>query len=288
MSCNSSNAYVLGREVCMKALQKLNEDVICCMEKESGVLGAWEFGSGMYHTRDEYSDIDIVFLVSETDYFRVDGKLREILDRVCDNILIFWAEGFNGESIRNYDCILERDGKLLSYDIFLLNHARIDDNMCILHYADLKEENIYFDRDGAVAELLGKVLERKTWQDDLLRLIETYWLHINMTIKYFLRKDYFKLEGVLRILMDTHTSLLLTAYDKITWGGTANKCHYLPEEKQSHLKKYFCDEDFYKVKENLWQEMCWFREDVQELNQEEVCRISTRISEKIINEWQRM
>ncbi len=34
----------------MNALQKLNEDMICLMKKNPGILGAWEFGSGMHHT----------------------------------------------------------------------------------------------------------------------------------------------------------------------------------------------------------------------------------------------
>ena len=44
-----------------------------------------------------------------------------------------------------------------------------------------------------------------------------FWLHlyVNMPAQYFAGKDFFDLNGVLCILMDTHISLLVVAYDKI-------------------------------------------------------------------------
>lgn len=274
----------------MEILNALNQEFIQIMQEEPGVLGAWEFGSGMHHTRDEYSDIDIVFLVEQTDYVRVDHNLRNILQRICDDVILFWAEDFNGESIKNYDCLLERNGTLCQYDIFLLNNAKIRDDICQIHYADLQKENIFFDKTGAVSSLIGTLPPGKSLQitglpqecEVIERLIDTYWLHIYMTVKYFFRKDYFKLEGVLRILMDTHTSLLLALYDKTTWGGTANKLHYLPEEKQNHLKKYYCDEDFKKTKDNLFQSMHWFMQDIEETGNAAAVRRCSETADKVI------
>lgn len=272
----------------MNTLQQLNEDMIALMKKTPGVLGAWEFGSGMHHTRDQYSDIDIAFLLQSTDYDMVSQQLPDMLETICDHVLIFWPEDFNGASLKNYDCLLEREGQILQYDIFLLNDAALDDGMCKMHYADLKPENIFFDPEGKVAALINKNRIRQTWSDDIFRLIDTYWLHIHMTGKYFMRRDYFKLEGVLRILMDTHTSLLLTAYDKITWGGTANKLHYLPEEKQKHLKYYYCDNDLDRAAKNLHQSMLWFEEDIMELDMAEAVSQNRKISEKIKTNWEKM
>lgn len=264
----------------MESLQQLNEDMIDLMKKIPGVLGAWEFGSGMHHTRDEYSDIDIVFLLKESSFNEIDQQLPDILETICDHVLIFWPEDFNGAAIKNYDCLLEKNGQILQYDIFLLNYAALDDGLCKIHYADLKQENIYFDLAGKVAALINEDQIHQTWSDDIYRLMDTYWLHVHMTSKYFLRGDYFKLEGVLRILMDTHASLLLTAYDRTTWGGTANKLHYLPEEKQKHLKYYYCDNDLNKTAKNLHQSMLWFEQDVRELDLTEADCQNQIISEK--------
>lgn len=88
--------------------------------------------------------------------------------------------------------------------------------------------------------------------------------------------------------MDTHTSLLLTLYDKITWGGTANKLHYLEEEKQSHLKKYYCCEDFNMVRENLLQSMLWFEEDVVSGENKEAEKVCREIGEPVRKAWSAM
>lgn len=272
----------------MSTLQKINEDIIGLMKKDTGILTAWEFGSGMYHTRDEYSDIDLVLLVQESDYERINQQLQKNLETVCDHLLIFWPEDFNGPSICNYDCLLEREGKILQYDIFLLNDAALDDEMCKIHYADLQTDNIYFDKTGKAAALINTNRIRHTWSDDICHLIDTYWLHIHMTAKYLLRRDYFKLAGVLRILMDTHTSLLLTAYDQTTWGSSANKLHYLPEDKQCHLKRYYCDANFQHTQANLRQSMLWFEEDIQEFKIAEAVEQNKTISDKVKKAWLEM
>lgn len=272
----------------MGVLQRFHQEFICIMKEESGVLGAWEFGAGMHNTRDEYSDIDAVFLVDHVNYDRIDNILKDLLERISDHVLLFWAEDFNNESIKNYDCVLERESEVFQYDIFLINSARKEDYICKIHYADLKKENIFFDPKGEVNALIGKASHGEKWQDDVSRLMQTYWLHIYMSAKYFLRNDYFKLEGILRILMDTHTSLLLTLFDETTWGGTANKLHYLAMEKQNHLKKYYCHEDLRIVKQNLWQSMLWFEEDTREW---EPCKRNgeiTELSDKIKSVWLEM
>ncbi len=75
------------------------------------------------------------------------------------------------------------------------------------------------------------------------------------------RQDYFKLNHVMRILYDTHVSLLLTAYDVIDWSGAENKLHFLSAGKQEHLKKYFCIDDFSINRKNLLKSMEWFEKD---------------------------
>jgi hypothetical protein len=65
--------------------------------------------------------------------------------------------------------------------------------------------------------------------------------------------------------MDAHTSLLLNEYDTITWGGSANKLHFIPDEKQRHLMKYGCMEDFERLRENLLASINWFEEDSNEI-----------------------
>lgn len=81
---------------------------------------------------------------------------------------------------------------------------------------------------------------------------------------------------------------MLALYDKTTWGGTANKLHYLPEEKQNHLKKYYCDEDFKKTKDNLCQAMRWFTQDVEESGNAAAVQRCSETADKIMGYYKRM
>ena len=83
-----------------------------------------------------------------------------------------------------------------------------------------------------------------------------------MTAKYLNRQDYFQLNHAMRMLYDTHASLLLTDYDAISWGGAEKKLSFLPADKQEHLKKYYCTQDFERNREQLLQSLKWFEEDV--------------------------
>ena len=269
----------------VKELHNVHNAFLKMMEAEREVLGAWYFGSVSRGTMDELSDIDIVFLVKEASFSLVDKNLTRMLSDVCDDIVLCWPESFNGDAIKNYGYLIKHNQKLFQYDVFLLNMAYIDDFMCQIHYANLNEQDIVFSKDGSLQSLIQKEIKGSLWQDDILKLITTYWFHIQMSAKYFIRKDFFKLEGVLRILMDTHTSLLLTAYDKITWGSSANKLHFIDEEKQKHLMKYGCLKDFVTVRNNLMQAMEWLEEDVREIGGINEVAFSERIIDDIKKDW---
>jgi predicted nucleotidyltransferase len=268
-----------------KELQSVHNTFLKIMESEQGVLGAWYFGSLANGTTDEHSDIDIVFLVEETAFSFVDKKLARMLGKACDEVILCWPENFNSNAIKNYGYLIKQNQKLFQYDVFLLNIAQIDDFMCQIHYTDLKENDIAFNKNGSIQALIQKNAKGSLWQEDISKLIITYWFHVQMTAKYFARKDFFKLEGVLRILMDTHTSLLLTAYDNITWGGSANKLHYIDVEKQKHLMKYGCLEDFVVVRNNLTQAIVWFEEDVREIGNLSEVTLNEKILYVIKKDW---
>lgn len=242
-----------------------NRKIISIMKSQEGVLGSWYFGSVSHKMTDEYSDIDIVFLVDNCVFEDLGRDITKIIASAVDKVILCWAENINNEKIVNFDLLLMFHGEVFQYDIFLLNKEYIDDFMCKLHYINLRSENVIFDLQGEVKKLLDNVPTGSLWSEDVSRLIDTYWLHVQITVKYFLRKDYFKLEGILRILMDTHASLLLTGFDKIKWGGSASKLHFISAEKQQHLMKYGCMEDFAHVRNNLLQSISWFEEDIEEI-----------------------
>ncbi len=266
-------------------LEKTNENFISIMKEQPGILGSWYFGSKSHKMSDEYSDIDIVFLLENDVFEEISNKLPKLITPVVDKVILSWPEDFNNERIKNYDFLLMLHEQIFQYDIFLLNKNYTDDFMCKMHYMNLQKENIVFDVQGNVKNLMNHAPLGSSWSADIRRLVETYWLHVQMSAKYFLRKDFFKLEGVLRILMDTHTSLLLTGYDTINWGGTANKLHFINPEKQKHLMKYGCTEDFQSVRDNLHQSIVWFEEDVRDIATPEDQQYSDEVGTLIKEYW---
>lgn len=255
------------------------------MNKKECVLGAWNFGSATHGLDDEYSDADLIFLIDGKSFKEINDNLNVFIDKICDEIILCWQEKFNCEAIGNYGFLLKKDGILLQFDIFLINSNKTDDFMCRIHYTDLKQENIFFDKAGDVKNLIKTAPHGETWKADITNLHDTYWFHLNMTIKYIKRKDFFKLNNIMRILMDTHVSLLLTGYDCITWGGMENKLHFIPKEKQLHIMRYGCLEDFQLNIKNLSQEMKWFCEDYKDVYKQLGIKYDDKISNEIVNNW---
>ncbi len=270
----------------LQELLAVHNSFITAMKAKQGVLGAWYFGSLAHGTTDEYSDIDIVFL-AEGDWFTsVDAQLDALLKGACDEIVLRWEESFNSAAIKNYGYLICHNQKLFQYDVFLLNKALIDDFMCQIHYTNLNAQDIVFDKDGSVRQLAEKSIKGAPRHEEIRRIIDTYWFHMQMSAKYFARGDFFKLEGVLRILMDTHAALLLTAYDKTTWGGSASKLHFIPKDKQKHLMRYACTSDFAMVRNNLAQSAEWLGEDVADVASADDLGYHQHLAKIVMPDWQ--
>lgn len=235
------------------------------MQAEPGILGAWNFGSAMHGLSDEYSDVDIVFLVEKNSFEKTEQRVPVLLAALCDQVLLCWEEEFNSECMVNNGYLLKKGEQVFQFDVFLLNQAHLDDFMCRIHYTNLQGKDVVWDPYGEVHKLCRNSPQGQYWDSDLNRLCRTYWYHVHMSAKYLRRRDSFKLRGVMQTLFETHQSLLLTAYDQIRWGGPANKSAFLPKEKQEHLKRYGCSVDFFQNREQLWQSIHWFLQDFEEI-----------------------
>ena len=265
-------------------LKNIFDVFVNSVKENDSVQGAWYFGSLAHGNSDEYSDIDIVLLIDGQQFKHFESIAESCLEQACDRILLCWSEEFNGEAIINNGYLIEKGGNVFQFDIFLLNNLLIDDFMCKIHYTDLKESDVIFDKNYNVKKLAEKAPKGALWSGDTERLASAYWYHVHMTAKYLLRRDYFKLNHAMQILFDTHASLLLTEYDKINWGGIENKLHYIPDAKQERLKKYYCTDDFTLVRNNLLQEIKWFSADLSEICNKKHVEINNA-AEKVISYW---
>lgn len=266
-------------------LNQMSNDFLSIMKSKESILGAWNFGSVTHSLDDEYSDVDLIFLVEGKSFGEINNTLITYLEKICDEVVLCWPEVFNSEAITNYGFLLKKEEILLQFDVFLLNSYKMDDFMCRIHYTDLRKENVFFDKVGDVEKLIKTAPKGEIWKADINNLYDTYWFHMNMTIKYIKRKDFFKLNNVMRILMDTHVSLLLAGYDCITWGGTANKLHFIPKEKQEHIMRYGCSQNFEMNMKHLLQDMKWFAEDYKDVCNLTGIKYDEKIANEIMNNW---
>lgn len=280
-----TNRNLQRRRLMNKDLEKMRKDFIEQVKMSDSVLGAWNFGSETHGLSDEYSDVDIILLIEGKHFAQFSASLEAYLDHISDEVLLCWPEGFNSEAIINNGYLLLSNDNIFQFDVFLLNSEKTDDFMCRLHYINLKECDIFFDKNGSVKNLMLMGLIGSCWNDNVAYLEKTYWYHANMTSKYLRRKDYFKLNNVLHTMFETHTSMLLVGFDKTTWGGTANKLHFIPREKQEHLKGYYCSENFVQIKENLIKCMKEFQSDAKEVYALKGMDYSMRLGNMVISNW---
>jgi predicted nucleotidyltransferase len=248
-----------------QVLMKAFDEVVELLKKDDRCLGGWHFGSMARGLDDKYSDVDPVFLV-DGDYFEeFDSDLPKVFEQICDEVVIYWPETFNSDEIKNYGVDIKIKDNIYQFDIFLLNSHKIDSWFCKIHYTDSQIKDIIFDRTGDIKKLLANAPKGEIYNKDVLYIIETYWHHIHMITKYFLRKDYFKLIKNFDILMKAHIELLLAEYDCITWGGWDSKVKYIPMEKKEHLKKYFASSEIEQMKLNLKESLEYFSLDAKEI-----------------------
>ncbi|MBD5492800.1 MAG: hypothetical protein HDR12_00050 [Lachnospiraceae bacterium] len=92
-----------------KNLLSILNSFVNIMKTTEGVLGAWNFGYALHGMSDEYSDVDIVFLIDGNMFKKTEHDLSKLLSQVCDDILLCWEEDF----------------------------------MCRIHYTDLSEKILF-------------------------------------------------------------------------------------------------------------------------------------------------
>lgn len=90
-----------------KGLKEIFDKSIEIFQNDSRIIGAWHFGSIAKKVDDEFSDVDPVFLVKREYFNEIDKELKDIFKKVCPEIHLYWAEGLNDNTIKNYALLLE-------------------------------------------------------------------------------------------------------------------------------------------------------------------------------------
>ncbi len=236
--------------------------VVNQLKEDTRCKGGWHYGSISRNMQDSYSDYDPVFLVEDKYFEGFSADVPKILKNACDELVIFWAESFNDNYFKNYCSVMKLGENLHQFDFFVLNQDYPMEWMCRQHLKGCTREHIIFDRTGEVGILLDKGLRTENQIPDLTRTMDTYWFHAEMLIKYFKRKDMFKLIKNMDVIFHAHVDLLLSQYDTLDYGAWETKVKYcVPKEKQQHLLCYFTSADFEQMKHTMLRCMPLFQKD---------------------------
>lgn len=250
--------------------------------------GGWHYGSISRGEEDIYSDYDPVFLVSDKHFEEFDTDVPKVFAKVSDELLIFWGESFNNEYFENYCSVIRLGNNLHQLDFFIINKDYPKEWMCRQHCKGCTRDNIIFDRIGEVAEFLDRGYRTDNGIPDTVRAIDTYWFHLEMLIKYFKRKDIFKLIKNINILFHSHVDLLLSQYDTLDWGSWESKVkHCVPKEKQQHLKSYFAKAELSDIEAAVKKSMILFEKDAEEICKTKGIHYTDTIAEQVITYFNR-
>lgn len=271
-----------------KDIDLMFQKVVDILKNDNRCKGGWHYGLISRGDQDIYSDYDPVLLVDDKNFEQFAADVPNILSSVSDELLIFWGEDFNDNHFKNYCSVVRLGENLHQFDLFIINSDLPEEWMCRQHAKGCTRKNIIFDRHGEIGRFLDKGYRTDNNIPDTIRAIDTYWFHSEMLIKYFKRKDIFKLVKNLDIIFHSHVDLLLSVYDTLDWGAWESKVkHCVPLEKQQHLKGYFTELDINKMAEAHKYNMMLFKQDA-----EEVCAIKDieypkTIAEQVIEYFNR-
>jgi hypothetical protein len=247
-------------------LEQAFNKVIEILQADGRCKGGWHYGSVGRGTSDVYSDYDPVFLVAGKDFEEFSNDVPMFLSSACDELLICWPENYNSNHFKNFCNMIRIGSNLHQLDFFILNANRTEEWWCRQHLKGCTRENIIFDRTGEVGTLLDRGLRTDNHIPDTKRAMDTYWFHTMMLVKYFKRRDIFKLLKNVDMIFHAHVDLLLSQYDTMDWGAWESKVKQcVPEEKQRHLKEYFTLADFESVEKAMKKCMLLFWQDAQEV-----------------------
>lgn len=236
-----------------EVMRELLKQLTQAMEKDTRCLAGWNFGSVSRGLDDQYSDIDPVFLIGEEYFQTFDAEIKDIVDDVIDDIVIFWPEVFNNEKIKNYAILFNKDDKIYQCDLTLINNLYVDDSFNKIWYQYCMEKDLLFDKINFNEKLSQKFVPKTSSSTHICYLIEKYFLYSYIMIKYYKRKKVFKSLYIMNELFKVHLEIILGKYSNEKYGSWATQLHdFVSEEDQETIKLYFCPADIEIVRRNFF------------------------------------
>lgn len=218
-------------------LQKVLDESVEFFRRDPRVLAAYLHGSGGTSREDELSDIDPVFLVRPEEFEAVDRDLRPLYERLCGDIVLWWPERCNCDTLKNYAILFHADGHLLHYD------AQIETPPAEGKIR-VPPSQVIFDKVGLI-EVVDEPATGPAYTPDRLAWhVEMYWIYVFIHAKYLRRGEPFRLWAVQRELFDNHLEILRALRDDVRtewWPDVARQV--TDEATRGDLLTYFGQTD---------------------------------------------
>ena len=216
-------------------------------------------GSGGAGTDDAYSDVDLELVVEDAAYGAVSAELREVCERVCGPIRLWFPEGARADGC-NYAFLFEHGGEQFLYDFSITTRSGIV-------AGPRRPGKILFDREGWLAALRAARAPAPYTPADLRATIDRYWLYAYLSGKYARRGDVPKLLYVQQTIFRAHLDVLRALHPAAAaaaeWGWWPRDVKRLPAEAQAALTRYFPAPDLPAIRAALGEEQRRFGADAR-------------------------
>ena len=252
-----------------KGLKKIFDKSIEIFQDDPRIISAWHSGSVAEKNDDEFSDVDPVLLIKEEYFEVIDNQLIDIFQEICPNVLLRWPESFNDNTIKNYAFLLEM-GTIYQYDITIIKESCLDVGIANFFICHCKKEDIIFDKNNNICDFIKKysskeeAIEIANSHSYILNLIEKFWLYVFISMKYFQRKDIYKIIYARDEMFKAHLdilSLFIVDGDWSWWPAGVNK--NLKEDKRREMLAYFGASEISYMLENLKKQLEMFSNDAK-------------------------
>lgn len=182
-------------------LKNVLDQSVEIFRQDERILAACLHGSCGTSNEDELSDVDPVFYTRPEEFEAVDRDLKPIFEKLCGDIVLWWPERINCDTLKNYAILFSAGDKLLHYDMEI-RVAPAEGKVRV------PPSQVLFDKAGLLdvveepATVPAYTPERLTWH------MEMYWIYVFIHAKYLLRGEPFRLRAVQRELFDNHLEIL--------------------------------------------------------------------------------
>ena len=227
------------------------------------VDGGVHLGSVGKSNEDIFSDVDPLFIVRDESFDELDSELRDIFQRICPPIILWWPESINTEDYKNYAIFFEQD-ELLQYDINIMKASQLNQALGGAVLAQCGPEDILFDKTGALTAAVENKTAPHYLPDRLRWSIEQYWIYVYIHVKYLRRSHTFKLLYAQGMLFQAHLEILRALYPEVLWSWWADIAEqFLKPEHREALLLYFGATEPNAIASALRQEMDCFSRDAR-------------------------